>query len=289
MLEKYLSLEYQEDIVKRIIEGLTKRKTTFRINNLHTNNNILKELDENNIQYTNISWYDKAFIIEENEDIIRDLNCYKNGDIYIQSLSSMLPPLILAPQENEQILDMTAAPGSKTSEIAALANNQVMITAVERNKQRLEKLKYNLDKLGVKKCQVLQADARDLDDFYTFDKILLDAPCSGSGTLENISDFDEELFIKITTVQKELIEKAYKLLKVDGELVYSTCSILKEENEEVINYLLDKYQDMELVNISKEMYKDVELLPSSLNEALKLIPNENYEGFFVCKLKKIKK
>ena len=229
MLEKYLMEEYSKETVDKIIKGLDKRSTTFRINTLHNNNNILKELDINNIKYNNVSWYDKAYIVLENEDKIRDLECYKNGDIYLQSLSSMLPPLILEPKYNEQILDMTAAPGSKTSEIAALAENQVMITAVEKNKQRLERLKYNLDKLGVKKCSVIKKDARYLDDFYSFDKILLDAPCSGSGTLDNITDFDIELYERISIVQIELLEKAIKLLKDNGELVYSTCSILKKK------------------------------------------------------------
>ncbi len=286
MLEDYLNKEYTKEEIEKIKKGLCKRKTTFRINNLHNNPDVLKELKKNNIEYLNISWFDKAFIVLENEDKIKDTNSYKNGDIYLQSLSSMLPPLILDPKENEQILDMTAAPGSKTSEIAALSNNLSMITAVEKNKKRLERLKYNLDKLGVKKCQVLQNDARYLDDFYSFDKILLDAPCSGSGTLENINDFDEELFIRINIVQKELIDKAIKLLKVNGELVYSTCSILKQENEDVVDYILNKYNDIELINIDKENYKNIDMLSSKYKEIIKICPDKDYEGFFVAKFKK---
>lgn len=285
MLEKLLYTEYGRDIANRIINGYGSRYTTVRINNLH-NTDVIKELNANLIKYKNVSWYDKAIIIE-NDEKIKELDIYKNGDIYLQSLSSMLPPLILNPQENEQILDMTAAPGSKTSEIAALANNEVMITAVEKNKKRLERLKYNLDKLGVKKCQVIQADARHLDDYYSFDKILLDAPCSGSGTLENSNDFDEELYKRINLVQKELIEKAVKLLKVGGELVYSTCSILQAENEDIINYILDKYSNIELLDIDKVEYKEIELLPSPIKESMKVLPSKYYEGFFVCKLKKI--
>ena len=286
MLENILSEEYNEDTVKEIIEGYCKRITSFRINSLHPASNPLKELDAHNIKYEQISWYNNAYIILNNEEKIRELKCYEEGDIYLQSLSSMLPPLILAPQVGEQILDMTAAPGSKTSEIAALTNNQTLITAVEKNKQRKERLKYNLNKLGVQKCNIIQADARHLDEWYRFDKILLDAPCSGSGTLEDIKSFDEDLYHRITNLQKELIDKAVKLLKEGGELVYSTCSILKNENEDIINYILAN-NNLELVNIPKDNYKEINLLPSTIKEALKVKPTKYYEGFFVCKLKKV--
>ena len=123
MLEKYLYEEYDKDIVKKVLEGYSKRKTTFRINTLHNNNKVLEELNKYDIKYKKVSWYDSAYIIIEGEDKIRDLEAYKNGDIYLQSLSSMLPPLVLEPNNDDLILDMTAAPGSKTSQIAALSNN----------------------------------------------------------------------------------------------------------------------------------------------------------------------
>jgi 16S rRNA C967 or C1407 C5-methylase (RsmB/RsmF family) len=158
-----------------------------------------------------------------------------------------------------------------------------MITAVEKNKKRYERLKYNLDKLGVKKCSVINKDARYLDDFYSFDKILLDTPCSGTGTLDDINKFDEELLLRINNIQIELIDKAIKLLKSNGILVYSTCSILNKENEDVIDYILNKYDDIELVNIDKDIFKDIELLPSKYKEILKVLPSNEYEGFFVAK------
>ena len=288
MLEKYLYEEYDKDIVKKILEGYSKRKTTFRINTLHNNNKALEELNKYDIKYKKVSWYDSAYIIIEGEDKLRDLEAYKNGDIYLQSLSSMLPPLVLEPNNDDLILDMTAAPGSKTSQIAALSNNLAMITAVEKNKKRIERMKYNLDKLGVKKCNVIQSDARHLDDYYSFDKILLDAPCSGSGTLSNIKEFDNDLLERINKIQKELIDKAITLLAPKGELVYSTCSILKQENEDVINYILNKNDNLELIEISKDKYHDIELLPNTIDKALKVMPNKYYEGFFVCKLRKTK-
>ena len=285
MLIDYLNNYYNKEEVDKIVNGLTKRVTSIRINTLKTTKEeILNILDSNNIKYREVSWYKDGLIIDSNN--IEELDIYKEGKIYLQSLSSMIPPIILDPRDNETILDMTASPGSKTSEIAQISNNKAMITAVEKNKKRYESLKYNLDKLGVKKCNVINKDARYLDEFYFFDKVLLDAPCSGSGTLDNINDFDEELLNRINIIQKELIDKAISLLKSKGILIYSTCSILDKENEDVIDYVLNKYDDIELVNIDKTIFKDIELLSSKYNEVLKVLPNKEYEGFFVAYFKK---
>ena len=156
---------------------------------------IITTLKDNNISYKDISWYDNALVVNTNEDTLRELDIYKEGKIYLQSLSSQLPPLFLNPQENEMILDMAAAPGGKTTEIAALSNNKAMITAIEKNKIRSERLQYNIDKQGAKKVTVLNTDARNLNEYFMFDKILLDAPCSGSGTItnNNFNNFDEDL------------------------------------------------------------------------------------------------
>ena len=285
MLIDYLNNYYNKEEVDKIVNGLTKRVTSIRINTLKTTKEeILNILDSNNIKYREVSWYKDGLIIDSNN--IEELDIYKEGKIYLQSLSSMIPPIILDPRDNETILDMTASPGSKTSEIAQISNNKAMITAVEKNKKRYERLKYNLDKLGVKKCNVINKDARYLDEFYFFDKVLLDAPCSGSGTLDNINDFDEELLNRINIIQKELIDKAISLLNSKGILIYSTCSILDKENEDVIDYVLNKYDDIELVNIDKTIFKDIELLSSKYNEVLKVLPNKEYEGFFVAYFKK---
>ena len=115
------------------------------------------------------------------------MDIYKNGKIYLQSLSSMLPPIVLNPMPKNDILDMTAAPGGKTTQIAALSNNEANITACEINKIRAERLRYNLDKQGASSVFVMLEDARNIDNFFSFDQILLDSPCSGSGTI-NINE-----------------------------------------------------------------------------------------------------
>ena len=136
-------------------------------------------LEKEEISFKEVPWNDFALIIENaDESRIRKLQIYNNGEIYMQSLSSMIPPIVLNPQANESILDMAAAPGGKTTEMSCLSNNQAMITACEKNKIRCDKLKYNLEKQGANRVTIMQEDARKLSDFFKFDKILLDAPCS---------------------------------------------------------------------------------------------------------------
>ncbi len=265
---------------------ISKRKTTLRVNTIKTTKDeVEKILTQNNIKYSSVPWSDFSLILEDTkEETITSLDIYKKGEIYLQSLSSQLPPIFLNPKENEQILDMTAAPGGKTTEIAALSNNKAMITATEKNKIRSERLKYNIEKLGAKKIVVLNTDARNLDQYFIFDKILLDAPCSGSGTLneESLKNFTEDLVNRSISFQKSLIDEAIKHLKVGGELIYSTCSILSEENDDIVNYVLSKYKNIELVPLDLTNYKDLPLLPSK-EGTLCVLPNEIYEGFFVSK------
>lgn len=285
--------QYGEEVSNKIIEGFSQnRKLTLRINKLKTTvENVKKVLTDLNIKFSEVSWSEEALIIEgTTKQEILELEIYKNGEIYLQSLSSMIPALILNPQANENILDMAAAPGGKTTQMSAISNNLALITACEKNKIRAERLKYNIQKQGANRVNVLVEDSRKLDDNFSFDKILLDAPCSGSGTI-NIFDeklnkyFTKELVDRSIKTQKELLQKAIKVLKKGGEMVYSTCSILKQENEENIEKFL-KNNQLEIVPIDIELLKDIPLLPSKIEGVITVCPNELYEGFFVAKLRK---
>lgn len=289
-----LENQYGKDLKDKIIDGFGKnRKVTFRVNTLKTNiNDVIKILDDNNIKYKRVLWCDEAFIIENvKEDKIRSLDIYKNGEIYMQSLSSMLPPIILNPKENMDILDMTAAPGGKTTQIATMLKNKSNITAIEMNKIRAEKLKYNIEKQGASSVYVMEQDARKIDDFFSFDSILLDAPCSGSGTI-NSNDlklekfFTKNLIEKSKKTQRELLNKAIKILKKGSTMVYSTCSILQEENENIISDIL-KTKKVELEEINFKGIEELPRLPEKIKGTLLVMPDEEYEGFFVAKLKKI--
>jgi len=294
-LNKILLNEYEEKNTNQIINGYSaNRPTTFRVNTSKTSvEHIKNKLNEQNIKFKQVTWNETAFIIENiKENEIKELDIYKNGEIYLQSLSSMIPPFVVNPKEGENILDMAAAPGGKTTQMANLSNNKAMITACEKNKIRAERLKYNLEKQGASRVSVMLKDARKLDDFFSFDKILLDAPCSGSGTI-NLNDvklektFTKELVDRSVKTQKELLKKAVKILKVDGEIIYSTCSILKEENEKVVEEIL-KIGNIELVPINEKEFDGIPLLPVNIEGTICVCPSCLYEGFFVAKLRKCK-
>lgn len=292
-LRRLLSKDYDDVLVVNVIKGMKeKRKVTLRINTLKASKEeVLQVLDNEGIKYNLVSWYQDALIIENKvEEDIRKLDIYKNGKIYLQSLSAMIPALILNLRDNETILDMTAAPGGKTTQMAALGHNKVMITAVEKNKIRAERLRYNIDKLGAKKVVIINEDARKLNG-YKFDKVLLDTPCSGSGTLRIVDgvveqEFNEELIARCVKFQEELLNRAIDMVMAGHDIVYTTCSILKCENEEIIKKFVTKGL-VEIVDIDKNKFKNVELLPTSLPGVLGVAPNLEYEGFFVAHLRKI--
>lgn len=180
-LEEMLNKQYGEKITSEIIEGYKiKRPVTFRVNTLKTSiAEIENKLKENQIEFENVPWSKEAFIIKNStEKEIENMQMYTNGEIYLQSLSSMLPPIILKPKQNYDILDMAAAPGGKTTQLAAITKNNAHITACEMNNVRLERLKYNINKQGATSVYIMQTDSRRIDDFFSFDQILLDAPCS---------------------------------------------------------------------------------------------------------------
>lgn len=286
-LKEMLVNQYGQETTEKIIKGYVKKAVTIRVNTIKANKQeIIDKLKNAQIEFDEIEYNNNALIIRnKNEEDLRKLDMYENGEIYMQSLSSMLPPIVLEPKEKENILDMTAAPGGKTTQMSAMTDNKSYITACEKNKIRAERLKYNLQKQGAKMVNVMQEDARKLSDYFSFDKILLDAPCSGSGT-ENVlnAKFTEELIERSVKTQEELLKKALKILKPGGEMVYSTCSILKQENENLLKKFLKKSK-IEIMPIN--LPDEIPMLPTTLEGTVCVCPTEIYEGFFVAKIKKL--
>ena len=289
-----LIAQYGKNLTNTIIEGYSqKRPLTLRANTLKNNiQNIKSTFDSFGIPYKEVSWYKEALIIEDiSEQQIKDLNIYKNGEIYLQSLSSMIPPIVLSPKEDENILDMAAAPGGKTTQMLALSQNKAYITACEKNKIRAERLQYNLNKQDANRVNVMIKDARQLDDFFSFDKILLDAPCSGSGTISIFdkkleATFTEDLVNRSSKVQADLLKKAITLLKSGHEMIYSTCSILSKENEEILQKFI-KLKKVEIIPIDTLPFSDDIFLPTSIKGTLCICPSKLFEGFYVAKLRKL--
>ena len=236
---------------------------------------------------------EEALILDEaREPAVRALDLYENGEIYLQSLSSMIPPLILGPRAGECILDMAAAPGGKTTQMAALTGGAAQITACEKNYARAERLRYNLEKQGAGGVLVMNEDARKLDPFFSFDRILLDAPCSGSGTIFAAERggaavmISQELIDRSVRTQEALLRKALQMLKPGHEMVYSTCSVLNAENERVLKRVLLGAK-ARVVPIRHPMTEELPLLPAEIEGTLCICPTELYEGFFVAKIQKL--
>ena len=292
LLLQLLQEQYSEKEFNRIIEGYqSKRKTTLRVNTLKATIEEVKQiLQEENIEFEQMPWYPEAFLLKDKqEEEIEKWEIYRQGKIYLQSLSSMLPALLLNPKKGIDILDMTAAPGGKTTQLAALTENAAHITACENNAVRAERLKYNIEKQGASSVSVMVTDSRKLNPFFAFDQILLDAPCSGSGTITigEKRQFTKEWLSKINQTQITLLQKAISLLKPGGNMIYSTCSILYCENEQVVKQVL-KTGQVELQPIITEKFLSMPLLPNHLEGTITICPSSTWEGFFVAALRKIK-
>lgn len=293
--EPMLARQYDVDDVRRIVEGCgVRRASSLRANALlSSRDEVAAALDEAGIAWGSVPWYADAFVIEDaGEKMLWDLPLYEQGKVYLQSLSSMLPPLVLDAKPGLDILDMCAAPGGKTTQMAALGGKGVRITACEMHAPRAEKLEYNLRKQGAANVVVMRTDARKLDEFFRFDRILLDAPCSGSGTLRTRDPklrrhFTPQLVQKSCKAQRALLDKALSLLKPGGTLVYSTCSVLACENEDIVRAALKqagRYGKFRLEPVELPGADVLPLLPTALEGTLCVCPTRYYEGFFVAKI-----
>lgn len=292
LLLERLTAQYGPALAEEIVSGFVRRPVTLRANPLKaTAADVRQALDRAGIAYDAVPWYEDAFILHDvREERIQAMPEYEAGHMYLQSLSSMIPPLVMAPQKNESILDMAAAPGGKTTEMAALSANGALITACEKNKVRADRLRFNLERQGATRVNVMCQDARQLSDLFKFDMVLLDAPCTGAGTIliaegEPERRMTADWVAKTVSTQKAMLKKALSLLSAGHEMVYSTCSILREENEGVLSAVLPSAK-AELVPISHDFLQHVPLLPTALPGVVCVKPTALYEGFFVAKIRK---
>ena len=283
---------YSASDADRIIAGFNSaRKSSFRVNRLKTTaEKVQAKLNELGIAYSRPDWFPDAFVIDRaDEAAVRGDDIYSNGEIYFQNLSSMVPPLVTEIGDAEDVLDMCAAPGGKTTEIVSITEGKASVTACEKDRIRAERLRYNVARQGCSGVNVLNADARRLDSFLRFDRIFLDAPCSGSGTVltaetDTYRAFSGKLVRNSAELQLQLLRKGLSLLKKGGVLVYSTCSVLPAENEEIIMSAV-KGGGARLLPVP-EQFRGIPSLASSIPEALLVCPGEEHEGFFTAVLRK---
>ena len=298
-----LQAMYSPLTVDHIVSAMMKdRPVTLRANILKTTAGPVREhLQSAGIKFENVPWYADAFILPDaSERDVEKLDLYSRGEIYLQSLSSMLPVLVLSPRPEEKILDLTAAPGSKTTQIAAVTANKSEIVACELDKVRFERLKYNIGVQGIDNVTLLNLPSEKLTvrhPEYTgyFDKVLLDAPCSGEGRflLSNPQTFRHWSPKEVrgyANLQKKLLKSAADSLKPGGILVYSTCTINRDENEAVIDHAVKELgfsvQDIAL-KVQGIQPGLSEGLDPAVGKAVRILPGRLMEGFFVCKLKKL--
>ncbi len=294
---------FSPQTVDQILIGFEEEKLpVVRINTLKTTTqDIMRYFREKNIQFERIPFLNDALIIKnQKEKYFEELDVYKEGKIYFQGISSQIPALILDPKPGEKVLDLCAAPGSKTAQMAIYMQNKGEILANELDQVRHERLKYNLEKQGIKIAKTRLGNALTLvsdneenkDNNYTeyFDKVLLDAPCSAEGRIcmkdpRTYKFWSEKNIIKNAKLQRALIKSAYKALKKGGILVYSTCTLAPEENEMVVASILEKCPDLKPSSISLTLPGNLPHIRPTSNSIL-CLPGKVIEGFFVAKFKK---
>lgn len=272
---------------------------SFRVNRLKASvDEVRSRFEQYGLAITQMSWYEDAFL-SENPDIGATLEHFL-GDIYLQELVSMLPPVVLKDELEHAkfVLDGCAAPGSKTTQMAAIMKNKGTIIANDLSYSRIRALKFNLEKTGTLNTIITN---RDLTSFpnLQFDVVLLDAPCSAEGTIrknfEVFSTWNKRTIENQSRIQKVMITKAFDLLAPGGKMVYSTCTFAPEENELVIDWLLQNRPEAKLEPITLDGFKLSPALEewegvqfdSRVQNAVRVWPHHNNTGgFFLVKVTK---
>jgi len=289
-IEKYEKILNEE--TTSFIESCKTRLTKSLIINTHKTESI-DFLKEQNIELEKVKFIPNAYWIKSEISALGNTIEQNIGLFQMQEISSMLPAFILDPKETDTILDLTAAPGNKTAILAQIMNNRGLIIANDVDKTRLKTLTYTLKRLGVHNTIITNQNGINFKTPFLFDKILLDAPCSCEGMIRKkpdaLKEWSQKDVLSKSELQKKLILNAFNLLKVNGVLVYSTCTLSPEENEEVIDYLLKNQRNakIEEINISG-LICDKGLIEynnkkynSEIIKALRIWPHKNnIEGFF---------
>lgn len=285
MIERWIKNYGIEDTIKICEYNNLAPKLVIRANTLKISTNNLMEFFHNNLSFAHSKICDECLILEYQGNI-REIPGFNEGYWVVQSESSCLVSKILDTREGEKILDFCAAPGGKTTHIAALTHDRSEITAIDINLSRLKKINENCQRLGVKSVKTQSCDAVKYLPKEKFDRILVDAPCSNTGVLSKRVDArwnkTSEDIKKLAELQLKILNNAAKLVKSQGTLVYSTCSIEPEENQAVIKKFLEANKNFTPDKISSyipwNMDKDegyFQILQS----------RQNIDGFFIAKLK----
>lgn len=276
------------------VEMLRGRQQSIRVNTL-----------KGELAFANpIEWAVNCYWFDGDKAELTHGDDFKEGRIYLQNAASFIPPVLLNPKSGDRILDMCAAPGGKASHIAAMSSNQAELWVNDNSRARLNRMIANFAVLGVKPHNTtlfaIDRLGRELPHEY-FDKILLDAPCSGEGMIDltdpaALNHWSVAQIKRLQRIQKKAIATAWELLRPGGVLVYSTCTMAPEENEVVVDYLMRKQETAQLMPIEFDLPNRIPPLKSwnnktyvsDLSNCLRLAPSPAIEAFFVARLRKPK-
>lgn len=282
---------------------LNKKIPVFRINYLNTDLfSLRRNLVNQRVKFRELSLPPGTFLLNIPLRKFQKTQIYQDGLVYVQNLSSMLPAVCLSPQNSDKILDLCAAPGAKTTQIASLAP-QAEVVAIEKIRPRYYKLLSNLKAQNAKSVKAFLLDAIWVRKKYPeyFDKILADVPCSAEGRFlvsdpKSFKYWKPQKVKEMAHKQKKLLHSAFFALKEGGTLVYSTCTFSPEENEEVIDWFIGKFKDkVEILPLEICLnnmcgglthWQDKKFSPA-LRLTRRIIPNETMEGFYIAKLRKV--
>src|SRR3989338_3510509 len=303
-VERYSQLTDFETFKKYSLSFLRR---TIRVNTLKISVAELKKRLKENWRLTPVPWCKEGFWIENIKDGRRDIGNlaeHSLGYIYIQEASSLIPPIVLEPKKDEIVLDMCASPGSKTTQIAQYMKNTGLLIANDYKGMRLAPLGMNIQRMGITNTVITLMEGRYFSNFKQnpiFDKVLVDAPCSGTGnirrSLKTLLIWNPDMIKRLSGSQKQLLRTGFEILKPGGILVYSTCTLEPEENEAVVDSLLEQYPNAKLQKIDAKKLKinhspavlkfEDKEYSSEIEKCLRIFPKDNdSEGFFVAKIKK---
>jgi len=293
-VEKYKEIipnfeAYKEECQKEPVAAV-------RRNDLKARDDFEQELNKSFETVEKSSWNSKVYRLGRIEKPGKSLLHWR-GEYYVQEESASIPVTILDPEPGDHVLDMCSAPGGKTTQIADQINNKGLVVANEKSNQRMKSLHANIYRTGAYSVNALNLDGRRIPEDKEFDKVLVDAPCSGEGN--NCRRREESMASKqestdLSRLQLDLLEKAFKLVKNNGVVVYSTCTFSPIENENVVNKALENNDNIELEEINLDSshsrgltrYKEKEF-SEEMSKTIRIYPHHLQSGgMYVAKFRK---
>ncbi|WP_311487791.1 16S rRNA (cytosine(967)-C(5))-methyltransferase RsmB [uncultured Helcococcus sp.] len=291
--DKYLSIKYSTnmDIIKYLKDNYSNYKEivasfsdqpdfTIRVNTYLISKEDLKaKLEKLDFKIENSNKSPDALLVENPNGII-DTDEFNKGYFTIQDQASALVGNVVNPKMNSKVLDLCAAPGSKSTHMAQIMKNTGEVLANDISTSKNEKIIENFQRLQLTNYELKNYDAsKNVEEFEnTFDYVLVDAPCSGLGVIKRKPEIKlyrtYEDILSIASIQKEILDRAYSYVKKGGDLIYSTCTIGKLENQDIIKDFINKHPDIKIVPIDGNDYKEI-------------LPNKSSDGFYICKMTKI--